>query len=94
MKIHQPMQKYSITIFMVFIVSLSSYAQITIQNTQTPVEIVENVLLGTGVTVSNIQWNGSANAANTVKTSLGEFSGTSNIGISIIGTSKPNRGTK
>ncbi|MBL4863009.1 MAG: choice-of-anchor L domain-containing protein, partial [Crocinitomicaceae bacterium] len=64
-----------------FIITFSTQAQLTIQNTLTPVELIENVLLGAGVSVSNIQWNGSAVDATSVKTSLGEFGGTSNIGI-------------
>ncbi|MCH2223714.1 MAG: choice-of-anchor L domain-containing protein [Crocinitomicaceae bacterium] len=67
-------------LFLFFSIHLS-WGQITIQNTLTPEEIVQNVLLGTGVTVSNIQWNGSAVDATTIKTSLGEFGGTPNIGI-------------
>jgi len=38
----------------------TSYAQITIDNTQTPQQLVQNVLLGAGITASNIIFNGSA----------------------------------
>ncbi|PHR24421.1 MAG: hypothetical protein COA38_16655 [Fluviicola sp.] len=59
----------------------TGFSQITIQNTLNPVEIVEDILLGSGVTVSNIQWNGSTVDASTVQTAIGVFGGTPNIGI-------------
>ncbi len=41
-----------------------SHAQITVDNTQTPEQLVQNILLGFGVTASNIMYNGSpVNAA-------------------------------
>ena len=36
------------------------HAQITVQNTQSPASLVQNVLMGTGVVASNITYNGSA----------------------------------
>ena len=74
------MKKSVIYLFSVLFPAFVS-GQITTQNTLTPSEIVQNVLLGSGVTVSNIQWNGNTAAALTVKTSLGEFVGTPAIGI-------------
>ena len=38
----------------------NSNAQITVQNTQSPASLVQNVLMGTGVVASNITYNGSA----------------------------------
>jgi gliding motility-associated-like protein len=49
-------------------------AQLTVSNTQTPQQLVQNVLLGPGVTASNITYNGAPNA-------IGYFSGSSNIGL-------------
>lgn len=62
------------------IISSNLFSQITIQNTLTPTQIVQNVLLGSGVTASNIQWNGSLVDANSVQTNLGQFGGTPGIG--------------
>lgn len=44
--------------------SFASYAQITVTNTFTPSQMVQNVLLGFGVTASNITVNGSPANAN------------------------------
>lgn len=59
-------------------------AQLVVNNTTlTPAQLVQNVLLGSGVTVSNITFNGSAAAANQIQESAGQFNGTnSNIGLS------------
>lgn len=55
-------------------------AQIVIDNTQTPEWYVQNVLLGQGVTVSNITFNGGS--AQTVTEYVGSFDGqNSNIGL-------------
>jgi len=49
----------------------------------TPAQLVQNVLLGGGVTVSNITFNGSSTAANIVQNKVGKFSNgnTTNIGL-------------
>ncbi len=55
--------------------SFFSNAQLSVNNTQTPTQLVQNVLLGNGITVSNITYTGTANAR-------GFFNGaTSNIGL-------------
>ena len=55
--------------------SLFANAQLTTNNTQTPTQLVQNVLLGNGITVSNITYTGNSNAR-------GFFNGaTSNIGL-------------
>jgi gliding motility-associated-like protein len=66
-------------IFICFITT--NYGQLTVNNTtQTPTQIVQNVLLGAGVTASNITFNGVA--ANTVTQQVGTFNGTaSNVGL-------------
>lgn len=38
-------------------------AQLTVTNTLTPQQLVQDVLLGTGVTVSNVSYNGVLNPA-------------------------------
>ncbi len=48
-------------------------AQITVQNTQTPASLVQNVLLGFGVTASNIMVNGSPANANIVQGNVTYF---------------------
>lgn len=52
-------------------ISVVSYSQVTVTNNLTVQQYVENVLLGSGVTVSNIQFNGVP--ANTVQESVGQF---------------------
>ncbi|MBK7753057.1 MAG: choice-of-anchor L domain-containing protein [Flavobacteriales bacterium] len=55
-------------------------AQLVLTNTQTPTQLVQNVLLGAGVSVSNITFNGTP--GNTVSSQAGEFNSTNaNVGI-------------
>jgi gliding motility-associated-like protein len=64
-------------IFLISIVSLlfgtSTFAQITVTNTQTPAELVQNVLLGFGVTASNITVNGTPLNATNIQGNAGYF---------------------
>jgi len=53
-----------------------SYGQIVVQNTQTPAELVENVLLGFGVTASNITVNGSPVNAQNIQGNVTYFDAT------------------
>ena len=56
------------------------HAQLTVQNNLTPSDLVNNILVGQGVTVSNVMFNGQP--ANTVNDQAGAFNGTnSNIGL-------------
>jgi len=60
----------------------SSSAQISVTNTLTPEQLVQNVLLGFGVTATNITVNGSPLLANTVQNNVTFFnSGTTNFPI-------------
>lgn len=65
-------------IFALFALSFCAYnlnAQLTVDNSMTPQQLVQNVLLGTGVTVTNIQFTGHA-------TAIGSFNGqATNVGI-------------
>ncbi|MCB9170397.1 MAG: choice-of-anchor L domain-containing protein [Flavobacteriales bacterium] len=55
-------------------------AQLVVNNTMTPAQLLQNVLLGGGVTVSNITFNGMS--ANTLNTQIAEFDGTNTtVGI-------------
>ncbi len=59
-------------------------SQLIVNNSNfTPAQLVQNVLLGSGVTVSNITFNGSATASNTVQNKVARFSNgnTTNIGL-------------
>jgi hypothetical protein len=48
-------------------------AQITVTNTQTPAELVNDVLVGSGVIISNIEFNYSVPLANSVQVQAGYF---------------------
>lgn len=68
-----------------FIVWLSaitvSFAQLQVDNTQTPTDLVQNILAGQGVQISNVTFNGAP--GNTINSQIGSFNGTtSNIGLS------------
>ncbi len=64
-----------ILLIAVLIVSGKSWAQLTVSGAKTPTELVEDVLLGTGVTASNITYTGAVAAR-------GEFNSVnSNIGF-------------
>lgn len=70
----------SILAFLSF--SIYSFGQITVSNTQTPSQLVQNVLLGFGVTATNIKVNGSAANANVVQQNMTYFnSNTTNFPI-------------
>lgn len=57
--------------------SFCSFGQtFTYQNTLTPVSLVQDILIGSGVTASNITFNGSAVNANTIQTSAQSFGAT------------------
>lgn len=64
----------SVWLFLLLI-SSQGRAQLTVNNTLTPTQLVQNVLLGSGVTASNITYNGAAIA-------IGDFNGiSSNLGL-------------
>lgn len=61
--------------FFALLISCSSFAQLTTNTSMTPAQLVQNVLLGSGVTASNITYNGATLA-------IGSFNGSSsNIGL-------------
>lgn len=67
---------FLITILLVLIASrFSLHAQLAVSSSMTPAQLVQNVLLGSGVTATNITYNGAAVA-------IGSFNGSaSNIGL-------------
>lgn len=52
-------------------------SQIIVTNTQTPTELVNDVLVGSGVIVSNVEFNTSAPAANIIQVQAGYFNANS-----------------
>ncbi|WP_298116276.1 choice-of-anchor L domain-containing protein, partial [Flavobacterium sp.] len=73
-------------ILLIFLVVFcnSVFGQLIVDNTtQTPAQLVQNVLLGGGITVSNITFNGAAANATMVRDQVGFFTNgvTTNLGI-------------
>ncbi len=56
---------------LLFIISISGVAQLTVNNNQTVEWYIQNVLVGTGVTISNVQFN--AGAGNVANEQVGSF---------------------
>lgn len=68
------MVKNIIATLVIALISLSSFGQISVTNTQTPNQLVQNVLLGFGVTATNITVNGSPANANNIYGNVTYFS--------------------
>lgn len=51
-------------------------AQITVQNTQSPSQLVQNILLGSGILSSNITYNGNPVAAGALQHNVAQFNAT------------------
>lgn len=66
------MKILSLFIFTIGIFSIS-YGQIIVDNTLTPEELVQDVLLGAGITASNITFNGNALNATTTQVNASNF---------------------
>lgn len=76
----RPLPQLAISIATLLILAGSTQAQLAVQNVLTPNDLVNNILVGQGVTVSNVMFNGQP--ANTVNDQVGSFIGTnSNIGL-------------
>ncbi|MBK7130203.1 MAG: choice-of-anchor L domain-containing protein [Crocinitomicaceae bacterium] len=61
---------------MLLLVQVQVYGQLTTSTSMTPTQLVENVLVGSGVAVSNVMYNGHPEA-------IGSFTGTgTNLGLS------------
>ncbi len=94
------MKKIVLSLLAIILINIS-YSQVVTNNTNTVANYVQNVLLGGGVTVSNITFNGGP--SNVANPQFGEFTdATSSVGLSsgvILGTgdvtlaSQPNIGT-
>jgi gliding motility-associated-like protein len=73
-KLQTVVKDFCATVFLLCF-SFFSFAQLSVNNTQTPTQLVQDVLLGNGITVSNINYTGASAAR-------GFFNGaTSNIGL-------------
>lgn len=69
--------KFILSLVCLLLICFGSQAQmITNQNTLTPTQLVNTVLVGQGVVASNIKWNGSATNANSVQPSALKFTAT------------------
>lgn len=67
-------------LFLALLLPLLGKAQLVVTNTQTPAWLVQNLLLGQGVSASNITFNGAP--ANTVTEYVGQFDATNtNLGL-------------
>lgn len=66
------MKKY-ILLFSVLLSSLAGFSQISVTNTMTPQQLVNNILVGSGVTATNIKVNGSLANANIVQVNATNF---------------------
>lgn len=74
------MKKTTITLFCAILAATGLRAQIVIDQSLTPEQLVQDVLLGSGVQVSNITFNGVP--GNTLTEQAGTFNGTAcNVGI-------------
>ena len=65
------------------ILSFGAHAQLVVTTNQTPNQLVQDVLLGAGVTVSNVKFNGSAANANLIRDQAAHFNDgiAANLGI-------------
>ncbi|MCB0792948.1 MAG: choice-of-anchor L domain-containing protein [Flavobacteriales bacterium] len=69
-----------VPVLFLLLASTVARGQLVVNNTQTPAQLVQNVLLGGGVTASNITFNGAP--ANVITEQAGEFNSTNaNVGI-------------
>ncbi len=59
-----------------FFLSLGLSAQISVTNTLTPAQLVQNILLGSGVNALNIKYNGSTTSAGIPQTNVTQFGST------------------
>ncbi len=69
--------------FLLFLITLTveATAQLTVDSTQTPEYLVQNVLLGQGIAISNVTFNGQPGSL--TNTQCGQFNSTAaNVGIS------------
>lgn len=63
-----------------FLATSTLYGQLVVDNTQTPTDLVQNILAGPGVQISNVTFNGAA--GNLLNPQIGSFNGVNaNVGL-------------
>ena len=70
------MRNIFLTLILLICYAFSGIGQISVSTTQTPEQLVTNVLAGTGISVSNVQFNASTALAQTAQNQVGYFSAT------------------
>ena len=65
------------------ILGFGAQAQLVVTTNQTPNQLVQDVLLGAGITVSNVKFNGSVGNATIIRDQAGRFNGGMAAGIGI-----------
>ncbi|MBI5219498.1 MAG: choice-of-anchor L domain-containing protein [Bacteroidia bacterium] len=72
-----------IIICLLFITVKTSFSQLVVSNALTPAQLVQNVLLGPGITVSNITFSGCTSTSTGAGVCIGQFSNgnTTNLGL-------------
>lgn len=71
------LKKLVLGVVSVIFTGFASNAQLVVDNsTMTPEQLVQNVLVGTGVTVSNVTFNGQVTLAQNIQTQVGYFDAT------------------
>lgn len=71
------LKKQLLLIISTLLMGYTTFSQIVVTNTQTPSELIQNVLLGNGVVATNITYNGSAVNAGTVQSNVTYYDATS-----------------
>lgn len=70
------LKKIFYLIAVTFTLPAISFGQIVVNSTQSPTDIVQNVLLGNGIIATNITYNGAVTSANAPQTNVTTFSNT------------------
>lgn len=70
------LKKQFLLIISTLLMSYTIFSQIVVTSTQTPSDLIQNVLLGNGVVATNITYNGSAVNATTLQTNVTNFDAT------------------
>lgn len=73
------LKKTTSLLFLLFFIAFEANSQIAVTNTLTPAQLVQNILLGTGVTATNIKYNGSLVNAGIVQENATYFNSTGTL---------------
>ena len=72
-KIKKMFKNITPALFLLIFTAFGVNSQITVTNTLTPAQLVQNILLGSGITASNIKYNGSLINAQSLQTNASYF---------------------